>query len=85
MTIELQRGKYLRPNSGAGNTVTARTGTLIQLKGSNMKRLILALSLGLVALSGCAQLKEFAASGATAAEEQSPYPTRFKNDHFYPL
>jgi hypothetical protein len=55
-----------------------------------MKRLILALSLATVALSGCAQLKEWyqdasAEAGATAAEEQSPFPARFKNDHYYPL
>ena len=55
-----------------------------------MKRLILALSLATVALSGCAQLKEWyqdasAEAGATAAEEHSPFPSRLKNDHYYPL
>jgi hypothetical protein len=59
-----------------------------------MKRLILALSLGSLALSGCAQLKEWYYSGnngnngnptagATGAEEQSPFPSHFKNDHYY--
>jgi hypothetical protein len=53
-----------------------------------MKRLILALLLAGVALSGCAQLKEWyydadAQAGATAAEEQSPFPSLFKNDHYY--
>jgi hypothetical protein len=53
-----------------------------------MKRLILALSLATVALSGCAQLKEWyqdanAPAGATAPEEQRPYPTRFKNDSYH--
>lgn len=55
-----------------------------------MKRLILALSIASAALSGCADLKEWyddakAHAGATAAEEQSPFPTRFNNDHYYPL
>jgi PBP1b-binding outer membrane lipoprotein LpoB len=57
-----------------------------------MKRLILVLSLATLTLSGCAQFKEWyydatpnPASGASAADEQSPYPTRFKNDHYYPL
>lgn len=54
-----------------------------------MKRLILALSLAGVALAGCAQLKEWsqdadAHAGATGAEEQRPYPTRFKNDSYLP-
>jgi hypothetical protein len=45
-----------------------------------MKRLLLGLSLATVVLSGCAQLKERyqdanAPAGATAAEEQRPYPT----------
>jgi hypothetical protein len=44
-----------------------------------MKRLVLALSLAAVALSGCAQLKNAfnetqAEGGATRAETQSPYP-----------
>jgi len=55
-----------------------------------MKRFILALSLAALALSGCAQLKEWyddanAHGGASAPEKQSPFPTRFKNDHYYPL
>ena len=55
-----------------------------------MKRLILALSLAAVALSGCAQLKERhqdanAHAGATATEEQSPFPSRFKNPAYHPL
>jgi hypothetical protein len=44
-----------------------------------MKRLLLALSLAAVALSGCAQLREWsqdanADAGATAREENRPYP-----------
>jgi hypothetical protein len=50
----------------------------------NMKRLILALSLATVALAGCAQLKEWyndanAHAGATAVEEQSPFPKSSSN------
>ena len=53
-----------------------------------MKRLLLTLSLATIALSGCAELKEWyhdadAQAGATAAEEQSPFPSRYKNDHYY--
>ena len=51
-----------------------------------MKRFILALSLTTVALSGCAQLREWHADpsgGASAADEQRPYPSNFKNDHYY--
>ena len=49
-----------------------------------MKRLILALSLAAAALSGCAQLKEWyndanAHAGATAVEEQSPFPKSSSN------
>lgn len=49
-----------------------------------MKRLVLALSLAALALSGCAQLKEWyqdanAYGGATAAEEQSPFPKSSSN------
>jgi hypothetical protein len=52
-----------------------------------MKRLILAVSFAAVA--GCAQLKEWydnanAEAGATAPEEQSPFPKTFRNDHYYP-
>jgi outer membrane lipoprotein SlyB len=44
-----------------------------------MKRLILALSLAAIALSGCAELKNAftqtdAYSGASAVDEQRPYP-----------
>jgi hypothetical protein len=44
-----------------------------------MKRLILALSLATAALTGCAQLKEAinnpgSEAGASAPEEQRPYP-----------
>ena len=53
-----------------------------------MKRLVLAFSLA-AALAGCAQFTaQFtdpsAPSGATGAEEQSPYPTRYKNDNRHP-
>lgn len=49
-----------------------------------MKRLILALSLATVALSGCAQFKEWyqnanATAGASAPEEQSAYPRSSSN------
>lgn len=49
-----------------------------------MKRLIISLSLAAVALSGCAQLKEWyqeanAHAGATALEQQSPYPQSSSN------
>jgi hypothetical protein len=50
-----------------------------------MKRLILAFSLAAAALSGCAQFTDSGApAGATGAEEQSPYPTRYKNDNRHP-
>jgi len=44
-----------------------------------MKRLILVLSLATLTLSGCAQFKEWyhdanSGSGASAVEEQSPFP-----------
>jgi hypothetical protein len=49
-----------------------------------MKRLILALSLGAAALSGCAELKTAfhqpdAHTGASALEEQRPYPSSSSN------
>jgi outer membrane lipoprotein-sorting protein len=44
-----------------------------------MKRLILTLALAVVAVSGCAQLKEGAYGGASAAEEQSPFPKSSSN------
>jgi hypothetical protein len=49
-----------------------------------MKRLVLALSLAAVAVSGCAQLKEWyqdanAHAGASAVEAQSPYPKSSSN------
>jgi hypothetical protein len=85
MIIELQCGRFLRVSSGAGNSISYPIK-----KEVIMKRLILALSVATVALSGCAQLKDWyqdasAEAGATAAEEQSPFPSRFKNDHYYPL
>jgi outer membrane lipoprotein-sorting protein len=39
-----------------------------------MKRLILTLALAAVAVSGCAQFREGAYGGASAVEEQSPFP-----------
>ena len=49
-----------------------------------MKRLILLAVLAAFALSGCAQLQNGSAEGgATGVEQQSPFPTRFKNDHYY--
>jgi hypothetical protein len=44
-----------------------------------MKGLILALSLAATALAGCAQLNEIPHSGATAFEEQSPFPKSSSN------
>jgi len=49
-----------------------------------MKRLILALSLAAVALSGCAQLKEWyntanADAGASGIEQVRPYPRSSSN------
>jgi hypothetical protein len=46
-----------------------------------MKRLILALALATTALSGCAQLKDYANAhaGSTAIEQQSPYPSSSEN------
>lgn len=51
-----------------------------------MKRLILALSLAAVALSGCAQLKEWyqdananADAGASGIEQVRPYPSSSSN------
>lgn len=54
-----------------------------------MKHLILAASLAMAALSGCAQLKEWsqdadAPAGATAGEEHSPFPTRYRNPGHIP-
>ena len=53
-----------------------------------MKRLLLAVALATSALSGCA--KEWyrdananAEAGATATEQQRPYPSTFRNDHYY--
>ena len=40
-----------------------------------MKRLLLALLLAAATLAGCANF---------AVEEQSPYPTRFRNDNRHP-
>jgi hypothetical protein len=49
-----------------------------------MKRLLLALSLATVALSGCAQLKDWyqnanAHAGGSAYEQQSPFPQSSSN------
>ena len=63
MKIDLRQGRSLRTVRGAG---------------SNMKRLIFALTVA-AGLAGCAQLKELAASGATAHEEQSPFPKSSSN------
>ena len=55
-----------------------------------MKRFLLAVALATSALSGCAQLKEWsrdananAEAGATATEQQRPYPSTYRNDHYY--
>ena len=55
-----------------------------------MKKIVLLSSLAVAVLSGCAQLREpnpadGAQGGATGVEAQRPFPTRYKNDHFYPL
>jgi hypothetical protein len=47
-----------------------------------MKRLILVLALATTALAGCAQLKEAynqASTGASATEQQNPYPRSSSN------
>jgi hypothetical protein len=49
-----------------------------------MKRLIIAFSVATLALSGCAQLKEWyhdanASAGATTYEQQSPFPKSSSN------
>ena len=50
-----------------------------------MKRLLLTVTLIVVTLGGCAQLAGGdAPAGATGVEEQSPYPTRYKNDNRHP-
>jgi nitrous oxide reductase accessory protein NosL len=50
-----------------------------------MKRLLLAFLLAASTLAGCAQFADSAApAGATGVEEQSPYPTRFRNDNRHP-
>ena len=55
------------------------------MKGPAMKRFVLAFSLAAAALAGCAQFTDAGApAGATGAEEQSPYPTRYKNDNRHP-
>lgn len=49
-----------------------------------MKRLILSLALASAALSGCAQLTNASAeAGATATAQQRPYPSVYRNDHYY--
>jgi hypothetical protein len=55
-----------------------------------MKRLLLAVALATSALSGCAQLTQWCHdaealphAGGSALEEQRPYPTHFRNDHYY--
>ena len=54
-------------------------------KGEAMKRLLLAFLLAASTLAGCAQFADSAApAGATGVEEQSPYPTRFRNDNRHP-
>jgi len=51
-----------------------------------MNRLVLSLALAATVLSGCAQLKHTEpqpSAGGSALEEQRPYPTHFRNDHYY--
>lgn len=85
MKINLQRGQFPRVMDGAGSTVTAHGGAVwiteqnsardVVLGEGRIKRLLLALSLAATTLTGCAQF---------AAEEQSPYPTRFRSDNRHP-
>jgi hypothetical protein len=96
MTINLQRGQFLRVVDGAGSTVTAHGGAVwiteerrldfsIVTKGQAMKRLLFAFSLAATTLAGCAQFVDSAGpAGATSVEEQNPYPTRFRNDNRHP-
>ena len=51
-----------------------------------MKHLVFALTL--LTLAGCAQLQKWsqdadAPAGATARSDDSPYPKRYPNDHYY--
>ena len=47
-----------------------------------MKYLVLALTL--VTLAGCAQLHDGNAhAGATTSADDSPFPKRYPNDHYY--
>ena len=49
-----------------------------------MNRLLLAIALSASALSGCAQLNEpNAEAGATSTEPLRPYPSVYRNDHYY--
>jgi hypothetical protein len=83
MRIDLQRGRFLRVVDGAGSTGSEPHNS--PTEGNRiMKRLILALSLAAVALSGCAQLKELyskgnADAGSTGVAQQSPYPSSSEN------
>ena len=85
MKINLQRGQFLRVVDGAGSTVTAHGGAVwitkensardVALGAGRVRRLLVAFSLAATTLAGCAQF---------AVEEQSPYPTRFRNDNRHP-
>ena len=49
-----------------------------------MKSLTLAFALALLAAAGCAQLNDGSAhAGATSSTEDSPFPKRHPNDHYY--
>ena len=49
-----------------------------------MKSFTLAFALALLAVAGCAQLNEGNAdAGATAAADDSPFPKRYPNSHYY--
>lgn len=86
MKTSLQRGQFLRVVDGAGSTVTAQGGSVwiteensardvVLGQGRSMRRLVIAFSLAATTLAGCANF---------AVEEQSPYPTRFRNDNRHP-
>lgn len=77
MTIDLQRGRFLRVADGAGSISDTHNSPP---EGNRiMKSLLLAFSLAVVALSGCAQLENQAYGGASATEEQSPFPKSSSN------
>lgn len=50
-----------------------------------MKALTLAFALAMLAVAGCAQLNDgnAHAGATTSADDNSPFPKRYPNDHYY--